>query len=341
MANIILSYIIPAYNACAYIQQTLDAIFALPLPKDKYEVIVVDDCSTDDTLRILQEQSSKHPNVIVLQQERNHRQGAARNRGIEVARGEYIAFCDADDSIVVEGVMNALQALEKSHADICYYDFECQFRNGLWRKFEMPLKTRDTILSAEEYLNNYYTCAFNAPWRGLYRADFLRRTGIRFVEGVRWEDCDWTVKVYAQAKKIQFVSGIGYRYAWNQCATSKLVSPQAMTEKLMAGVRLTLFARQIKDNLPGLSKTLANEGENVYVKNNLSLRNLTKYSASHLREVYERVPAEDWNVIRTLNLSCWEMIVVNYHSLALSTLSILCPSANIIRRMLEFKRNLV
>ena len=75
-----LSYIVPAYNAASYIQKTLDGVFALPLTQDELEVIVVDDCSTDNTLEILYEMQKTHPNIVVLYQETNQRQGAARNR---------------------------------------------------------------------------------------------------------------------------------------------------------------------------------------------------------------------------------------------------------------------
>ena len=95
-----LTYIVPAYNASASIQRTLDSIFSLPLSKSEYEVIVVDDCSTDDTLDVLVGMQKTHSNLIVLHQDTNQRQGAARNRGIEKAKGKYIAFCDADDCLV-------------------------------------------------------------------------------------------------------------------------------------------------------------------------------------------------------------------------------------------------
>ena len=107
-----LSYIVPAYNAASYIPKTLDGIFALPLEEDELEVIVIDDCSIDDTLEVLNNIKQKHPNMVVLHQETNQRQGAARNRGIEIARGEYIAFCYFYDEIVADGVLKALYAVQ-------------------------------------------------------------------------------------------------------------------------------------------------------------------------------------------------------------------------------------
>ena len=335
-----LSYIVPAYNTGSFIRQTVDGIFALPLSKDELEVIVVDDCSTDNTWDILQDIQKAHPNLIVLQQKQNKRQGAARNRGIDVARGEYIAFCDADDEIVADGVMNALRAVEKSHADICYLDFEYEKSNGEWQLFEMPCETRNTILSASDYLNNYYTCYYNAPWRCLYKTDFLRSTGICFEEGVRWEDCDWTVKVYSQAQNIQFVGGVGYRYAWNGAATSKQTDVHAMVEQLKAGVRLTMFAKEIEKTLPGLSKVLLDEAKYRYVIQNIRLRNLTKYRVSNMNYVYSKLSIEDCNVIWALNLPMWERIVVRYHTLSLLILCLACPMATIGRRVMDIKRKI-
>lgn len=337
-----LSYIVPAYNAGSFIRQTVDGIFALPLSKDELEVIVVDDCSTDNTCEVLKDMQKAHPNLVVLHQERNQRQGAARNRGIDVARGEYIAFCDADDEIVADGVMNALQAVEKSHADICYFDFEYQRLNGSWvvchsQAWNSKWRGVKTCKSSD-YLNDEYTCAYNAPWRSLYRSAFLKNIGVRFVEGVRWEDCDWTVKVYAQAKEIQFVNGVGYRYAWNESATSKQADAQAMAEQLMAGVRLYLFAKQIEKELPGLYATLHQEATHRYVIGNIRLRNLTKYHVADIVAIYRKVNRQDWHVMSTMRLPVWERIVVRHHILTICLLIVACPTAALGRAIVAQTR---
>ena len=336
-----LSYIIPVYNAGSYIQKTLDEIFALPLTLGELEVIVVDDCSTDNTWNVLKKMQKAHPNLVILHQETNQRQGAARNQGIDIAKGEYIAFCDADDEVVSEGVMNALLAVEKSHADICYFDFEYEKPNGEWQLFKMPPKTRNKILSASDFLNNYYSCYYNAPWRTLYRTEFLRQTKIRFVEGVRWEDCDWTVKVYAKAKDIQFVDGVGYRYAWNASATSKQTDAQSIVEQLKAGVRLLTFAKALETSLPELSKVLLDEAKYRYVIQNIRLRNLTKYRISNICNIYNKMSVADWKAIDTLCLPMWEKIVARYHALTLMIICLVCPVAAIGRKFMEIKRKII
>ena len=75
-----ISFIIPAYNASGTIVRCLDSIYVLPIDESDYEVIVIDDCSTDNTVEIVKQFAVKHSNLVLLQQVENHRQGTARNR---------------------------------------------------------------------------------------------------------------------------------------------------------------------------------------------------------------------------------------------------------------------
>jgi glycosyltransferase involved in cell wall biosynthesis len=335
------SYIIPVYNSADCIVACLDGIYSLPFNEEGFEVIVVDDCSTDNTLETLNDYASKHSNMVVLHQEVNRRQGAARNKGIDIAKGEYIAFCDADDAIVTTGVMNALQAVEKSKADICYFDFEYEQPSGKWDLFKMPKETHNTIMSSTEYMEKYYTCWYNAPWRCLYRREFLQSTCVRFVEGVRWEDCDWTVKVYAQAQSIQFVDGIGYRYAFNESSTSKLRTVEAMSERVFAGLRLMNFGEEIKSSLPTLSHVVSDEGRYRYVIDTIRLRNLTKYSFREVKDLYVHMGVERRVDLSHYSWPRWETIFLKYRPIALFVLSIACPMASLGRKIVGQKRLLL
>lgn len=93
-----LSFVIPLYNAGQYIPSCLDSIFAVSLDTCEYEVIVIDDGSTDGGADVVKEYATKHDNLRLIQQE-NSGASAARNRGIEEARGDFIWFVDADDRI--------------------------------------------------------------------------------------------------------------------------------------------------------------------------------------------------------------------------------------------------
>lgn len=335
-----LSVITPVFNGFSCIRRCLDAIYSLPLCEDGFEVIIVDDCSTDNTLEALNEYASRHSNMVVLHQEVNQRQGAARNRGIDVAKGEYIAFCDADDTIVADGMMNALNAVSETKADICYFDFEYETSDGAWQVFEMPKETRNTILTASDYLNIYYTCYYNAPWRNLYRTDFLRKTGVRFVEGVRWEDCDWTVKVYAQAKTIQFVDGVGYRYAYGIVSVSHhWMSGGAMAEKVYAGLRLMEYGDDIRDELSGLSKIVTDEGRYRYVQDVIRLRNLTKYPLKEIKALYDDLDVKRRRQLLRFGWPLWDKLFLKRRIITLIILCVGHPLTLLGRGTMKVIRN--
>lgn len=331
-----LSIIIPIYNGEKYISCCLDSIFSLPLSAEELEVIVVDDCSTDGTLNILNQYQQAHSNLIVLRQEKNQRQGAARNRGIAIAKGEYIAFADADDEIVCEGFINAFNAVEKSHVDICYFDSEYEFPSGIWNKIEMPLELHNTVISSKQYLNNHYTCNYNAPWRCLYKTDFLRDTGIRFVEGVRWEDCDWTVKVYSKAKEIQFVDGVGYRYTYSPTQTSNQQSPLVSVEHLYAGLRLLELAVNIGTSLPTLANTLTVEAHKRYVSAYLSFYAMNRTKWHNLKSLYEIADKKIPTLRQQLTQYCdnkWILFTLKHKYLTLFLMFLLRPEMVLYRKI--------
>lgn len=92
------SFIIPAYNVGAWVIACLDSVYALGWPEAAFEVIVIDDSSTDDTWQLLQRYAATHGNLR-LHRQAHQGQSCARNWGIRAARGNYIYFVDADDAL--------------------------------------------------------------------------------------------------------------------------------------------------------------------------------------------------------------------------------------------------
>ena len=112
------SVIIPVYNAQQYLKQCLDSICQQTL--HEIEIICIDDGSTDDSLRILQEYTKKESRLQILTQ-KNQGAGAARNCGLRAAKGLYLSFLDADDFFEPNMLEEALNEIETYKADfICF-----------------------------------------------------------------------------------------------------------------------------------------------------------------------------------------------------------------------------
>ncbi|MEE1090066.1 MAG: glycosyltransferase family 2 protein [Paludibacteraceae bacterium] len=115
---VFLSIVIPVYNAGWIIEKCLDSIWSQGLLEEEYEVVCVNDNSTDNTLEVLDEIAHEHKNLRVVSNTENLRAGGARNRGVREAQGEYILFIDADDYYHAGGLKKAFDYQKEHRLDI-------------------------------------------------------------------------------------------------------------------------------------------------------------------------------------------------------------------------------
>jgi glycosyltransferase involved in cell wall biosynthesis len=111
-----LSIIIPNYNNAKYLPACLESVCAINIPNT--EILIIDDCSTDNSMEILQDFAAKDPRIIIHQMDKNSGVGAVRNYGIENARGEYFFFIDSDDLMDASGVSSLMRTILATGADI-------------------------------------------------------------------------------------------------------------------------------------------------------------------------------------------------------------------------------
>ena len=121
----LLSIIIPTYNRATRITKALNSI----PERDDIEIIVVDDCSTDSTLEVL---NNFDRDLIILRTEKNSGPGAARNKGLDVAKGDYVIFLDSDDWLVTDNLSKALNEIDDNTYDIIWFKNKL-LGGGNWR----------------------------------------------------------------------------------------------------------------------------------------------------------------------------------------------------------------
>ena len=111
-SSLFLSIVVPVYNASKEILYCLNSIWIQGLLNDEYEVICVDDCSTDHSVDVIKSEMMKHQNLKYIRNKRNLRAGGARNQGVKKASGKYIVFIDSDDYFHTEELQQAVNHIK-------------------------------------------------------------------------------------------------------------------------------------------------------------------------------------------------------------------------------------
>lgn len=194
---ILISFVIPAYNAGLYIEACIDSIYRVKMGSYEREVIVVNDGSTDDTAEVLKRLTQIHPDLIVMNQP-NQGQSVARNVGMRHARGKYIYFADADDEIDVPNAsLFPFDCLEKEDIDLYGVNLNAVEKRGKvpYRRYQPQYNL--VYRPAREFLRdrNLQPC----PCAYLYRRAFLEAEGLTFHEGIHHEDEEWAPVVFLKA----------------------------------------------------------------------------------------------------------------------------------------------
>lgn len=134
----LVSVIMPIYNAEKYLTSTLDSIFCQDY-KD-IEIVLVDDCSKDKSAEIIADLQKAHPEIVYHLQEKNMGAGAARNKALELARGQYVAFLDSDDIWMPEKISRQIDLMKVNKSPFSYTAIEMMDENGKTLKGKRNIK---------------------------------------------------------------------------------------------------------------------------------------------------------------------------------------------------------
>ena len=208
--NDTVSIIIPVYNAENYLAECLDSIIAQSYPN--LEIICIDDGSTDGSAAILDLYAEQDSRIAIYSQ-KNQGAPAARNNGISHMHGEYCMFFDADDTLRPDAVETLLTTAKNYATDIVVGSFA--ERNGdteiLRPASEGSAHSRKRILYSAE--NRFLCVGFNPlPGDKLYRADFIRKTNLSFLQVRIGQDLNFFLKAVALARRIAKIDAVIFNY---------------------------------------------------------------------------------------------------------------------------------
>jgi glycosyltransferase involved in cell wall biosynthesis len=175
------SVIIPVYNVENYVKKCIDSV--LVQRGVIFEIILVDDGSTDGSPQICDEYAQKYDNITVIHKE-NKGLGLARNSGLDIAKGEYIFFIDSDDWIAEDTLNNVFKLAKCNNADIVVFDYVM-----VNERKKVPItqpKENTEILSRQQAIKRYLMGLPATAWTKLYRAEIFNEE--RFADVVIHED---------------------------------------------------------------------------------------------------------------------------------------------------------
>lgn len=236
--DILLSFIVPFYNVEKYIVNCIESLFKQDLPLENYEVILVNDFSSDSSKDKVLELMKTYPTIKLIEHDKNKKQGAARNTGVNIAKGEYIWFIDSDDYIKPNTARHLLNIALENDLDILHFDYTRVYGNG----------------EADEYLTNYNsgiidgnTFVFDENeiwwkksvevWRRLHKRVFLFESNLKFEEGVFYEDVTYSIEVFNSAKRVMHIADSSYCYRLNPNSFTNIVQSSS---KLIESIKLVL-----------------------------------------------------------------------------------------------------
>ena len=205
-----LSIIVPVYNTEAYVAKCLDSLIEPDL--GGYEIIAVNDGSTDSSGEVVRRYGERYPDLVKVVDTPNGGLSHARNVGIEASEADYLLFIDSDDYVSDRAVCEILQVLEQD-MDIAVFDFVHVNESGeVTASFDGSRRTEAFTL--EEY-PEFLFCPHNAVNK-IWKRSLFTEHGIRFAEGLWYEDLATSPKLYPLAQRILPVHQAWYRYLQRQ-----------------------------------------------------------------------------------------------------------------------------
>ncbi|MGQ1943648.1 glycosyltransferase family 2 protein [Ornithobacterium rhinotracheale] len=249
-----LSIIIPVYNCAEYLKPGFEKLRPVYdfLKESEFEIIYVNDGSNDSSLEELKKISSENSNVIIIDQE-NQGSSGARNTAIDVAKGDYIQFLDADDYIDFGKVIPLLNICFKENLDSLSYRIGFIDSQGeLTGEMEKHPVTFDRTISGEQALIEGFHPSSICCW--LFKTDFFNKKNLRIYPKITHMDVEFTTRMLVKSKRVMFKDIIAYFYVSRPGSITKPKTMDKLKKFLYDEVTV---ATLVKNNItPNMSKDL-------------------------------------------------------------------------------------
>lgn len=243
------SIVIPIYNVGKYLVPCIESILSQTCRN--YEIVLVDDGSTDNSPEVCDEYAKNNENIKVIHKV-NGGQSTARNAGFEVSVGEYVYFMDSDDYLVNKDVLSKIErCIKETHDDIVAFKFKKWFESSGQEvdcsfNYKLKLPSHDYVTVCLQLTNK--DAFYNAAWCKVVKRSVLVDNGIKFQVGIVGEDNDWGYQVALHAKTISLIDEPLYGYRQRVGSVTKDITSKPLVDMLWIIDKWENVIKKSKDN---------------------------------------------------------------------------------------------
>lgn len=197
------------YNTASYLPKCMDTLLHQDIKGDEYEIVLVDDGSTDESLMLANEYLAKrefNPSwpVIRIYTHANKGLAGARNTGVDAAVGEYLCFVDPDDYIEKNSLSAFIHQMDNEQLDMLRFNYQKVDEDGNLvadSKMEANFDYSSKVMTGKEFMAQRLTTTCYV-WAYVYRLEVIKKNNIRFIEGGYFDDTPWLPRVLQIVKRI-------------------------------------------------------------------------------------------------------------------------------------------
>lgn len=214
-----LSIIVPLYKVESCMDKCIQSLLDQDIEKEEYEIILIDDGSPDHCYDIAKRYARQYGNIVALTQS-NRGVSSARDRGLEVARGEYLCFVDPDDYVRSNCYQNLIRRMDEEGLDMLRFNY--QMVDECHKELPRPkaaslVDYRPELMDGPTFLQKRlgYGCQV---WAWMFRSALVLKNDIRYPAGVYYcyDDVDWLPKVLRKAERVDSIDEKIYYYVQRQ-----------------------------------------------------------------------------------------------------------------------------
>ena len=292
-----LSVIIPVYNGEKCLPMLIESFRAQDVAQEDYELLFVDDGSSDSSVSLIEQYSKEFSNIRLMRHEKNLRLASTCNTGLDYAKGAYLWFVDQDDRVESGSIGLLLKEVESRKLDLLLFNFRRMNQNGEVKASPKVFEDADEM-DGVSFISKYFPANFDDyllgyRWRALFSKEYLLKQGIRFIDGMMYDDTTILFKSIIYANHIASLSGYYYYYCVNDASITYARGKKGeriFEFAFLVGNEVTDFAKKVQSINDSWARILRQRAKKYY---NGFVLDLLRTSKNERHKFYELIRAND------------------------------------------------